>query len=329
MTRRYTAAEIGWVRENYPRLGMSAAAEGFAAEFGYARTRQALGVLAHKLGIHVTRNDPANRTGANRKIYWSREPEMTAWMIEHDRGRVQSTIDAFEREFGVRMVRTQVSQFRSTHGTTTKRGYGGRPRHPVGHERPDSKGNVLVKVAEEPTVPCTKDNWRMKHLVVWERANGRPVPEGHEVVFADRDRSNFDPSNLVACPRRVVGIINACGYAYRDADSLHAAMALAELSHGIRDAEMRPRRCEVCGSEFVPPNRQNPDQRVCPSCTSKGRKSKPRYKGVGEATCAICGKRFVKVKKHQRRCPSCISEHPKLGVDAHLSRINAQEARTA
>jgi len=38
---------------------------------------------------------------------------------------------------------------------------------------------------------------------------------------------------------------------------------------------------------------------------------------------------FVKVKKHQRRCPSCISEQPKLGVDAHLSRTNAQEARTA
>jgi hypothetical protein len=38
--------------------------------------------------------------------------------------------------------------------------------------------------------------WRLKHIVLWEQAHGKPVPEGHYIVFGDGDKRNFTPENL-------------------------------------------------------------------------------------------------------------------------------------
>lgn len=138
---------------------------------------------------------------------------------------------------------------------------------PVGTERVDAKdGYVYVKVAERKTDPkSAHDNWRPKHHVVYERAYG-PVPDGCNVVFADRDKRNFDPANLVAVPRPLWAVITKQGWAYHDRGSLEACIALAQLSRKVYEASCHPRNCKRCGAEFAP---RYPNQRTCDGCLGR------------------------------------------------------------
>jgi hypothetical protein len=103
-------------------------------------------------------------------------------------------------------------------------------------------GYIMVKVREWPTVPQTRDNWRFKHWVEWERANGQPVPDGWTVFFADGDKRNFDPDNLIAVPRGVWSTIKRLGFQYGDAESLQTAVALARLAQVRNETRSRARK---------------------------------------------------------------------------------------
>lgn len=65
---------------------------------------------------------------------------------------------------------------------------------PVGSEV-ENGGYVYVKVSDIPNVPQT-ENWKRKQVLIWEQANG-PVPEGHNIIFLDGNRRNFDIGNLM------------------------------------------------------------------------------------------------------------------------------------
>jgi hypothetical protein len=135
---------------------------------------------------------------------------------------------------------------------------------PIGTERVDAKdGYVYVKVAERKIDPrSAHDNWKPKHHLVYEQAHGA-IPEGCNVVFADRDRRNFDPANLVAVPRKLWSTITKRKLAYHDADSLRAAMGVARLDQAVHDARSAPRACKACGCEFKP---RFVRQRTCDGC---------------------------------------------------------------
>lgn len=71
---------------------------------------------------------------------------------------------------------------------------------PVGSERIDRYGYILIKVAE-PSV------WKLKHRVIWEKANG-PIPKNYTVIFLDGDKSNTDINNLALVSRSELLIVN-------------------------------------------------------------------------------------------------------------------------
>lgn len=71
---------------------------------------------------------------------------------------------------------------------------------PVGSERIDRDGYILIKVAE-PSV------WKLKHRVIWEKANG-PIPKNYTVIFLDGDKSNTDINNLALVSRSELLIVN-------------------------------------------------------------------------------------------------------------------------
>ena len=106
----------------------------------------------------------------------------------------------------------------------------------------------------------------MKHHIVWEQANGEPVPPHAMIVFADHDRRNFDPGNLVAVPRGLWAAICHEGIPYHDRESLIVAMDIARLKGGVFEAQMRPRACRKCGQEFKP---RYIRQRTCDRCLER------------------------------------------------------------
>lgn len=325
MNRKYTPEAEAWLRANYGHGDVHDTLDAFEECFGWRPTEQGVYQKAHKLGLVKRRRSDERGKRVERTERWTCEPEMDAWMREHDKGHsIAAVQDAFEREFGFRLVRTQVSQWRARNGVRSKVGHGGHVPSPIGTERDSGKGYVLVKVRERATVPLSKDNWRLKHHLVWEQANGRPVPEGHEVVFADRDHSNFEPGNLVAVDKSLVGIINVQALPYWDAESLQVAVARARLMSKARAvASGGTGVCGVCGAEFERTGPQagypKPVQ-TCPSCLAAGRKSRGTPKRTYRRVCAVCRSEFDAHRRDQRRCPACIARAPKHSWSKQLER---------
>lgn len=319
MTRRYTPEMCGWLRDHYGSGDVHDTLDAFERRFGWRPTTQALYQKAFKLGL-VKRTKADEARTVERRIVWTREPAMDAWMREHDRGHsIAQVQDDFEREFGFRPAKPQISQWRAHNGVGRKRNAGrAYDAVPIGTERDTGKGYVLVKVAERSEVPMAKMNWRMKHHLVWEQAHGMPVPDGCEIVFADHDNGNYDPANLVAVDKALVGIINCQGLDYWDAESLELAATRARLVSKVRHVESgTPRKCGICGAEFTPTPRQakypSPVQ-TCPSCRALGKKARGVPKKSYRRVCAVCRCEFDAHRRTQRRCPECIAKDPKGAV---------------
>lgn len=302
---RWTADEESWLRERYGSSDVHDVTRMLNEAFDSSRSERAVYQKANEMGL-CRPVDAERRRGAERRVRWSSEPEMAAFMREADTGSRAAAIDRFERRFGFRLTPEQVSAFRAFAGTQSKAGRSRAQdwrRVPVGTER-ESKGYIVVKVREDPDRPGSKDNWRPKQAVVWERANGRRLPEGCTVMFADGDRRNFDPGNLVAVPRRLIGLMNS-GPRWFDRGTLEAAMSLARLKLGVSDACSPRAVCGVCGSEFEPDIRSSSGcvQRTCRSCLDRGLRAPKSY---GEGRCPGCGATFKKRSAHHVYCtPEC------------------------
>jgi hypothetical protein len=109
---------------------------------------------------------------------------------------------------------------------------------PVGTERVTKDGYVEVKVADPRT-------WKPKHRIVWERANG-PVPRGHAVIFADRDRLNVTLKNLLLVSRKELAIMNRLGLIYDRPEFTRTGKLIADVRIAVagrkRGARRRKRR---------------------------------------------------------------------------------------
>lgn len=285
---------LAWLDEHYGESDVHEVTRGLNGRFGCSKTETAVYVKANQRGLHRPRATD-RRKAAERAIRWSNEPEMAAFMAENDNGSIPAAQEKFERRFGFRPTATQVSAWRMRSGRQSKAGRTSAQdwhRKPIGYERDSGKGYVLVKVREDPEVPGSKDNWEMKHVLVWERSRGLRLPGGWLVLFCDGDRSNLDPANLKAVPRAIIGVMNN-GPAWCDRASCEAAVALAMVKRGV-DAAKRSRRhvCGVCGREFEPDNHEQGKyvQRTCRECLDKGLRSPKEY---GERVCPVCGRRFA------------------------------------
>lgn len=305
MPRRgvWTPAMIDWLDSHYGQTDIHELTSEFNAAFECSKTEQALYVKANQRGLHRPK-DGDRRKRAERVVRWSKEPEMVAFMIENDNGSVPAIIEKFSERFGFRLTGTQVSSFRSAFGRQSKRGRTTAQdwhRRPIGYERDTGKGYTLVKVRENPDKPGSKDNWELKHVRIWEATRGLELPEGWIVLFCDGDIKNFSPANLKAVPKSLIPIMNS-GPRWHDRKSCEAAAARALLVRATATANLKPRRCGVCGKLFTPDNRttkRGSQQRTCRACLDKGLRAPKDY---GRATCPACGREFHRINSRHVYC---------------------------
>lgn len=133
--------------------------------------------------------------------------------------------------------RTKATRFQKGQEPHNAKGFG------LGRERVDKDGYTDGRW----------NNYRYKHVLIWEQANGRHIPPKTAIIFADGDKRNFDPDNLVAVPRRTLLVINRHHIPYFDRTSLEAAMKIAEIRMEANRLELaQPRICKECGAEFKP-----------------------------------------------------------------------------
>lgn len=125
--------------------------------------------------------------------------------------------------------------------------------HEIGRERISADGYTEVKVKLHYNSGNFVGTYRGKHVLIWERTHGRHIPDKTAVLFADGNKRNFDPDNLVAVPRKLLVVINHCNIPYFDRPSLEAAIKIAENKIKSNALELsEPRICKECGAQFVP-----------------------------------------------------------------------------
>lgn len=114
-----------------------------------------------------------------------------------------------------------------TGGVQTQFKKGQRPKNykPVGYERIDRDGYVLVKVSDTGE---WHQRWRHKHKVVWEAANG-PIPKGHVLIFLDRNKLNVTLDNLQLITQSLLARMNQNKLFYPDPELTKTGVAIANI----------------------------------------------------------------------------------------------------
>nr|DAO40598.1 MAG TPA: HNH endonuclease [Caudoviricetes sp.] len=112
-------------------------------------------------------------------------------------------------------------QYEKCKATMFKKGQVPQNHKPVGSERIDRDGYVLIKVAEP-------NKWRPKHRVLWEKTNG-PIPEKHRLIFADGNRQNITLDNLILVSYAQSFIMNQKDLFKNDKELTKAGVAVAKV----------------------------------------------------------------------------------------------------
>lgn len=122
-------------------------------------------------------------------------------------------------------------------GEATQFKKGNRPHNyvPVGSERVNGDDYVDIKIADP-------NRWWGKHLLLWERHNGRPVPKGYAVIFGDRNRRNFDPDNLILVSRAQLAIMNKRNLIQENAELTRSGVILADIYQKIGQRKKSSKR---------------------------------------------------------------------------------------
>jgi hypothetical protein len=76
---------------------------------------------------------------------------------------------------------------------------------PVGTERINTDGYVEVRIRNPTGKP--EKNWKAKHRIIWEKANGK-IPRGHVIIFADGNKLNMALDNLLLISRKELAVMN-------------------------------------------------------------------------------------------------------------------------
>lgn len=113
-----------------------------------------------------------------------------------------------------------------TNKTSFKCGAGHPHYRPIGSERVDRDGYIFVKVSDKKWIP--------KHRYLWEQQNG-PVPKNHVVLFANGDKRDFHPDNLVLVSRAQLAVMNKNKLIFDDTELTKTGVLLSDLIMKINE----------------------------------------------------------------------------------------------
>jgi hypothetical protein len=194
--RKYTPEHVDWLRENIQGTRFKELTRLFNERFGFDVGVAAIVTLCDRFGLH---------NGIDGRF----NPAMVSAGIPH---RFQKGhVPANKGQKGIRVSpATEFKKGQMPHNWT-----------PVGTEIVRGDGYTWVKVAEPK-------KWREKHRLIWEAANG-PIPAGHAVIFADGNKANMTPENLLLVSRAQLARLNQNGLIGASAELTRAGLLVADI----------------------------------------------------------------------------------------------------
>ena len=91
----------------------------------------------------------------------------------------------------------------------------------IGSERTNVNGYVEIKIAEP-------NQWQLKHRYLYEKKYGK-IPAGYNIIFLDRNRKNFELSNLKLVSKAEDLIMNNNKLFSTDKDITNAGTIIANV----------------------------------------------------------------------------------------------------
>ena len=136
-------------------------------------------------------------------------PEMVSFIKSLDGKPIKEQVRLFNDRFNLNLNVPNYSFARKWLGLVKQTGAVGKignlnrwkQVHPIGTERLDKDGYVLVRVAN-PRIE------KYKHKLVWEKERGKYNSKTHCLLFLDGNRQNCDIGNLYLIERKYLGPIN-------------------------------------------------------------------------------------------------------------------------
>lgn len=164
-----------------------------------------------------------------------RELMIKKFGYDFSKGQIKSAVNRYKFNTGFtgRFEKGNVPVNKGTKGvnkpnkTSFKKGMKCINKREVGSERVNIYGYVEVKVAEP-------DKWAFKHKVVWEKHN-RPIRKGEVIIFADRNRNNFDINNLILISNKQLIMLNRNKLIKNDADLTRVGITIANIYLKVKD----------------------------------------------------------------------------------------------
>jgi hypothetical protein len=228
MTHKYTSEQAVFIREVAPGRYNKEIADLFNEKFGTALTKDQIRSYKqnHKIQSNVSRKRVTEDDGLFTK-------EQKDFIKDNVHGiSNQKLVDMVNQKFDLSISARQMKSWKNnrhlssglkgsegteppnkgTKGlfnvggnkTSFKKGQKAQNYKPVGSERIDRDGYVLIKVTDEG--PWHK-RWRHKHKVLWEQANG-PIPKGRCILFLDSNKLNLSLDNLHLITNSQLAILN-------------------------------------------------------------------------------------------------------------------------
>lgn len=257
MPRRYSNEQKDYIRKISPGRYNQEIAELFTTKFGIEMTEGQIKSFKanHKIMSGVPRRPITGDEGLFNK-------EQKCFIEENVKGRLNGELAALvNKQFGLQITARQMNTYKKNHSlisgvdrrfklggapankgtkglynvggnrTSFKPGQRARNYKPVGYERVDRNGYVLVKVRDDGPWHM---RWRHKHRVLWEAEKGL-IPKGFALIFADQDKANVELDNLILVPKSTLSIVNKKGLLSTDPDLTKTGLIVADILKTIGD----------------------------------------------------------------------------------------------
>jgi hypothetical protein len=251
MSRRYTKEQHDYIREVAPGRYNSEIAALFNAKFGTdVKEGQ---IKSFKQNHKIQSNVPRRRKSDGNGLFTK---EQKTFIKNHVKGlQNQELADLLNKTFGLSITARQMNTWKKNHGQTSgidkrfkkghtpvnkgtkglynvggnktsfKKGQDAHNYRPVGSERVDSDGYLLVKVSDKG--PWHK-RWRHKHKVLWEESKG-PIPKGHVLIFADGNKQNISLNNLLLATNSQLARLNQNHLIFDNPDLTKTGLIIADI----------------------------------------------------------------------------------------------------
>lgn len=245
--RKFPLWYVDWVRENVAKYTTREMAEASERETGI--------VVDYKQILNLKKNNhiASVKVDHGKQAYMLFTAEQEQWIRENVKGKSNTEMAALINErYGMAITRKQIMGWKKNHHITSgltghfyskenpvkdphfmrgrpctskaKYKKGNRPHNavPVGTEVKRDTEYWWVKVAEP-------NQWRQKHILLWEAANG-PIPPGHCLKFLDGNRDNVCLENLQLITKRVNKIMNYHNLNFTEPEMTKTGILLAQVT---------------------------------------------------------------------------------------------------